>query len=225
MTKKKTMTAAVIVYALLLYITWALTELVLVPAVNSAVTDEYARELIRDCVLKNIIWTLPAFLLIRRFSKELYISKKELFGMNKTGLKLLLISVPLAVFVLSGVIVRTHTVAISPSFHPSEFISLLFVGITEEFVFRGLFLNYSLSLAKKNIHRYIAFGINALMFLMIHFPIWISEGIFVSSFTGFGFVTVMALGVLFGWTVTKSRSIWPAVILHSFYDLIVFLFV
>ena len=224
MTDKEKMTAATVVYALLFYTAWALIELVIAPLLKE-VSDEYVFTLLRDCVIKNLVWTLPAILLIRRFSEEMYIPGKELFGMNKTGLKLLLIALPLAVFVLSGVIFRTHTIAISSSFHPSSIIMVLFVGISEEFVFRGLFLNASLSFAKKDIHKYAAMGINALMFLVIHFPIWISNGVFVSSFAGFGFVTIMALSALFGWTVTKCRSIWPAVILHSFYDLIICMFV
>ncbi len=225
MLKHKKLTVTWLLFAVCFYGVWAISEIWLSPLLKQAVPNEYLFLLLWDGLIKNILWTLPAFLLIRHFSKELVFSCKELFSLRKEHLKYLLIAVFLTIFVVGGAIVRRHGFSLSPDFHPSQLIIVLFVGLSEEIVFRGFFLNTTLIGTKTPVQQGVAVGINALMFLAIHFPIWISEGIFLSSFTSFGFVTVLALSALFSYCTIKTRSLWIAVILHSFYDALVFLFV
>ena len=181
--------------------------------------------LLRDGLIKNLVWTLPAFLLIRHFSKELLTDYRKLFSFHRGCWKYLALAVPLAVLVVGGALFRNHGLVLSSSFHPSKLIIALLVGISEESVFRGFLLNADMKRADTEKKQIPAYAVNMVLFLLIHFPIWLREGVFVSSITGFGFVTVMLLGLLFGWCLVQCKSIWPSVVLHSFYDLLIFLLV
>ena len=96
----------------------------------------------------------------------------------------------------------------------------MFTNLTEEMVFRGWLLNVTVSENRK----WLPIMINAVMFLLIHFPIWIASGVFIDSFTSLNFLCVPALSIIFSWTFIKSKSIWIPITLHMYWDLLVFLF-
>ena len=225
MIKNKKLLLYLGIFTIWLYGAWAVSEMLLMPAISGLGVNEYVYVLLRDVLLKSAVWILPAMLLIKRFSDDMSAGFKERFTFSRASRKYLLIAFALAGFVLFGVVVRTHTLAISSTFHPSKLIVALLVGFTEEIVFRGLYLNAAMKNADTDTKKYIAVGINALMFLVIHFPIWISSGVFVINFKSFAFLTIIALSVLFSFCFIKCRNIWVAAILHSFYDLLVFMFV
>lgn len=223
MQKRKQACTAAVIFTVLFYAAWSLTELWLVPLLKTYNDNQYVQVLLRDVLIKNLLWTLPAVLLIHHYADEMLIGCKELFSFHKACLKYLLLLIPLAGFVLVGTMLRHHTLTVSSSFHPSQLIDGLLVGISEETVFRGFFLNLTLKNADTDAKKALAFGLNGLMFLLIHFPIWIGQGMLLSVFTGFGFLTIIGLGLLFGYCMLRCRSLWPAVILHSAYDILVFL--
>ena len=94
----------------------------------------------------------------------------------------------------------------------------LSAGITEELLFRGLLLNTALKDRKSR----IVFIGNAVMFLLIHFPIWIREGVFMTYMTSSAFLQLMVLSLIFSRTFVKSRSIIVPIILHAYWDLLCF---
>ncbi|MEI4802291.1 CPBP family intramembrane glutamic endopeptidase [Bacillus sp. FJAT-51639] len=91
---------------------------------------------------------------------------------------------------------------------------ILLVGITEEIVFRGFILqelNKILSFWKANI-------ITSFLFLIIHYAIWIYDGVF---FDLWSHIYVFLIGIFFGLIFKKTRSLWSVIILHSFHNLFV----
>jgi len=102
-----------------------------------------------------------------------------------------------------------------------DVIIVLFVGITEESVFRGWLLNATL----ERWGRWPALIVNSLLFLAIHFPKWIVSGEFVYAFTSFGFAEVIALSLLFGWSFVRTRNLLLPIALHMVYDLAVMLLI
>lgn len=68
-------------------------------------------------------------------------------------------------------------------------------------------------------------GINAVMFLLIHFPSWIHKGILIENFANLGFLSIIILGVIFSQTFIKSKSILVPISLHMYWDLLMFLFI
>jgi membrane protease YdiL (CAAX protease family) len=92
-------------------------------------------------------------------------------------------------------------------------VMFLIVAIQEELLFRGWFFNVlcrAVTERKANL-------ISALFFLFIHFPGWIRAGhdVLTIVWTGAG---IFVLGLVFGWSFRKSRSIWTPIILHMIWD-------
>ncbi len=207
------------IYCLVFYTVWAFYEFVLGSKLDVLIPSDFLRKLIGDGIIKNLVWTLPAIWLISRFSSDVSVGLKEMFTGKVDWKRHLPIFAGFTVYLLAGAVLQNGTLMISYTFRASDLITILFVGITEELVFRGWLLNATCFEGKK----WHCIFINAVMFLAIHFPIWIRSGIFVSSFIDFGFVCILALSVIFSLAFLKSKSIWVPVFLHMYWDLLVFL--
>lgn len=85
-------------------------------------------------------------------------------------------------------------------------------------VFRGLLLNITL----RDEYKWSSVLINAGMFLLIHFPIWIYNGELIANFKSLDFFGIIILSVIFSWTFIKSRNIFVPILLHMFWDLLVY---
>lgn len=88
----------------------------------------------------------------------------------------------------------------------------LLVGFVEEVPFRGFLL--------QKLQEYLVFWkanlITALIFVLYHFPKLIyqsNKGIFMNS------LLILILGLIFGYIVKKTKSLWAAIICHSIFDL------
>lgn len=163
-------------------------------------------------IIKLLVWTLPAILLIRYFHEDMWISLKDMFTFKPMWFDnayiLLPVFTPLLRAIISGF-------AINPYFEPHRLIgSVVFVGITEEVVFRGFLLNAFLK--KMKVHYAIA--LDAVLFLLIHFPIWIYRGFTVSDFIS-NIIAVPILSVLFAYSFIKTKSIFVPIILHMLWNL------
>ncbi|MDE5768268.1 MAG: CPBP family intramembrane metalloprotease [Oscillospiraceae bacterium] len=211
-----------IIYILLFYLVWTVCQLVVSPALEKIVPDgSVSFQILFDGILKNLLWTVPALFLIRKFNEKLWIKSGELFR-NPLTLEtdqkkeiLWIILLEIAFCVLNSVV--SHKGFYFRADGLQDCVSFLFVGITEEFVFRAWLLNSSIT--EKN--QYPAIAVNAVLFLCIHFPIWILQGNFITNFTSFGFVMILALSVFFSWTMLHFRNIWVSVCVHMLWDILV----
>lgn len=208
-----------IVYSVAFYTIWSIYEFFGKPILNSLIENEAAAMLIKSGVIKNLAWTLPAALLVHHFRSEVYISLKEMFTTKVKWLRYLPIFLIFTAYNLLTAFVVNGKLAIVESFGMDDIILILFVGLTEEMVFRGWLLNATLREDKK----WLCVGINALMFLAIHFPRWICDGIFISYFAGLGFIGIIVLGIIFSWSFIKSRNIFVPIVLHMYWDLLSFM--
>lgn len=211
---------ALIIYLLVFYGVWTAWEFWAKGLITAAVPNAYLSQFVKSGVIKNIVWVLPAVLLVKRFESETYVGAKEMFTKKVNVLKYLPIFLIFTVYLLVGTFLQKGKIAISETFGLDKLIIVLFVGITEETVFRGWLLNATLGERKKP----LSVAANAVMFLLIHFPVWIHDGVFIENFRNFGFLSVLILSVIFGVTFIKSRSIWVPVTLHMYWDLLMFLF-
>ncbi|WP_282801041.1 CPBP family intramembrane glutamic endopeptidase [Secundilactobacillus kimchicus] len=93
------------------------------------------------------------------------------------------------------------------------------MGLCEETVFRGYFLNRLLRLMKS---QQGALVLQALLFAAIHLPRYLTTypSIAVNTMI-INLVMVALLGYLFGWLFVHSHSLWPGIIVHSVWDLLV----
>lgn len=217
-TKKKT--TVLIIYTIAFYVLWAFFELIAKDAINTAIKNNYLCQFIKSGIIKNLIWTIPAITLVKHFNDDVNVSLKEMFTAKVNWLKYMPIFGVFTVYLLAGAFLRNGRLAIVEDFGIEQIIIVLFVGLTEEMVFRGWLLNATYR--EKN--KWIYLIINSVMFLAIHFPIWIHDGIFIESFANFGFLLLIVLSLIFSYTFIRSRNLLVPVILHMYWDLLTFMF-
>lgn len=207
-TKKLTIGTVVISY-LVFFAGWTLR----VVCVDLSGMNEYLSWAI-GFLIHFVWWPLFAFLLIKRYSHDLNISLKEMIT-AKPKLKILL---PLLAFALVYNIVGFYTDSSGYGTKMKLYdliITAATVGIFEESMFRGWFLNSIstfVSERKANL-------ISSALFVLIHYPGWIFAGYDIATIV-ITSISVYALGLIFGWVFRKNRSIWTGAILHSAWDLI-----
>ena len=211
-------TKTLCIYYVVFYAIWAICELVIRKAIISFAPEDGALfPILFDWILKNLVWTVPAWVLMGKLDNELHIKRKEMFTNRIDPLKAVGFFVLILVLSSANSILRNHGIMIAEDLNPAELLTFVFVGVTEEFVFRGLLLNATYQEDKP----YLTIGINAVLFLLIHFPIWIYSGIFVSVFTGFGFTTIIILSVIFSWSFLECKNIWIPIGIHMLYDILI----
>lgn len=206
MTQKKKKYFALIIYSLYLYSVWAVFVLCVEENIGSVWTG----------IIKTIIWVLPAMLLVRKFRDSVQIGLKEMFTTKVKLYQYIWMYSVLAIWVLLGGFFQSGGLSFVVDF--DSMVIVLFVGITEEMAFRGWLLNATID----DMPQWLAISINAIMFLVIHFPRWIQEGIFVGLLTSFSFVGIIALSVIFSISFIKSKNILIPVTMHMLYDLMMF---
>ena len=221
----------VVLYCVFLYSAWTLYHFALEPFIKSCVENELLCALLCDGLCKNAVWTLPAILLIKKYREGLIADLSCMFKIKKGDLKYLLLIPAFALYISLGLI-RRHT-PIAWSITVSEIVTVIFVGITEEIVFRGWLLNGLTAevpeekrggdnISREEMREYGSIALNALLFLAIHFPIWITKGEFITNFTSLGFLSILMLSVIFSVVFLRTKNIIIPVILHMVWDLLIF---
>lgn len=209
-----------VIYYLLLYVLWAILECAIVPNLELQ-TLPVSIDMIKEIGCKTLFWFFPSLFLILRHSDSLFLPKSEFLGDAKKAVTY----IPGCFFILlftAWFLIPNYyqngRILFSSSFHAEDALVALFAGITEELFFRGLLLNAAL----KDRKPWIVFLGNAVMFLLIHFPIWLREGVFVTYMTSLAFLQLIVLSLIFSWTFVKSRSIIVPIFLHAYWDLLCF---
>lgn len=212
---------ALVIHAVLFYGFWALWELLLCPALKNAVHDALLGELLNSLV-KTLVWTVPALLLVRRFEPEMAVSFRQMFT-QKVPLKAIVLWTLFFAAIGSGNLLaglKQGTLHINPEISWANQQYLIIVGITEETVFRGWMLNA----AAKDEKDWKMILLNAVMFLCIHFPIWIQKGMLAMAFTGFGFVGILLFSAAVSICFLKHKNLLLPVFLHMLYDFMIDIF-
>lgn len=197
----------------MLYSLWGFLELYLKTKIG---IDEFTKEVYLKCIL----WLMPAILIHIRFSDNMFVKKEEMYFINKKCWIFVPVMLLFTVYILISEYLENGRLTISESFGISTVVEVFSIAIGEEMVFRGLFLNALFRDRKKCLTVFI----NSLLFLAIHFPAWMQSGTFISVFSGGGFITVLLLSCIFSFVFMKTRSIWTAVFLHFWWDLLLFMF-
>lgn len=212
--------AALAVYLPLFYGIWTLWEFWVRGLVDAAIPNEMLAQLVKSGLMKNLVWTLPALLLIHHFRDQVAIPLREMFSAKVHWGKYLPIFLAFTLYILTGAFLQKGTLTISDSFGIAQVIIILFVGLTEESVFRGWLLN---AMVQRD-NKWPSILCNAFLMLAIHFPVWLHTGGFFSNFANLGFVGIMTLSVIFSHTFLQSRSLLVPIALHMYWDLLVLLF-
>jgi len=214
-TNKKLTNGIIFAYIIIFFGVWSIRELIIRPLFLNTLDDVTFQFV--ETGIKLLVWTLPAVLLIRYYRADMSIGLKEMFTTKPKWLVVIpflaiVIFVPiLQAFIYSG------TIAIRPDFVPIGLMqSVIFAGVTEELVYRGVLLNTFLTKMKM----WQAIALDAVLFYLIHFPIWIYQGQNVSFFL-LASITVMGLSVLFALSFIKTRNIIVPIVVHMLWNLLV----
>jgi membrane protease YdiL (CAAX protease family) len=206
------------VYLIVFFTVWSIRELIIQPVFLTPIGSLLVSEIVGE-VIKLLVWTLPAILLIRHFQDDMWIGLKEMFITKPKWFKdapiLLVIFIPfLRAIIFNG------GLAVNPDFQPIRLIgSVILIGVTEEIVFRGFFLNTML----KKMKLWSAIVLNGILFVVIHYPIWIYRGYDFTTFLT-GSFSVFLLGGLFSYSFFKTKNIFIPIILHMIWNLQLMLF-
>lgn len=168
---------------------------------------------------KVLLWTVPAYWLVRRYPGDMEIP--SLFGQPIRWMELLLTLLGVFVFNLVTATIRNGGPRLEANFHLSGLIgTVLFVGITEEMVFRGFLLNAMM----KKLEQTPALVLSSALFVLIHFPTWYMKGQLVSPSLVLGnCISIFALGMIFGYTFLRNRNLVPPILIHMVWNLSVVL--
>ena len=220
MAEKKLSFLHIGIYLLVFFAVWSVYAIAIYPVILDSL--EYVVVELADSAAKLLVWTIPAVLLIRRYQDDICIDFIEMLTTTPKWFR----SAPILLFAmlvpLIEALILHGEIRIRPDFIPATLISMVvFVGITEEAVFRGFLLNALLKRTKL----WSAVMISAALFALIHYPGYISQGldfatIFVNSIT-----LLIPLSMFFAFSFIKTRNIIVPIILHMTWNLLTTLFV
>lgn len=203
---------SIIGFLLLFYLVWAIKELWLINYIYSF--GEIISPLL-EALVKGGVWIVPTWLYIKYYfhtnpSDYLKVNVNVKRGLFWGAVLSLLVGL---YFAFETYIINQQSFQFSLSF--DDYLNgILMAGIAEEIVFRGFILreiNKKLAFWKANI-------ITALLFLVIHYPIWIQNEIIFHFGTH---IYVFVLGLLFGFVYKKTGSLWSVIILHALHNFFV----
>ena len=211
----------IIVYLVIFFAFWSVRELLIQPVFLTPL-NPIASELI-GATIKLLTWTLPAVLLIRYFHHDMLIGLKEMFT-NKIQWERDSLILFMVVAIPIGRAIRAWMFAdefvLNPDIVPIRLVgAVLVVGITEEVVFRGFLLNAFLMKMKVP----YAIALDAILFTLIHYPIWIYRGLEVSDIPRMS-LNVAILSVGFAYSFFKTKNIFVPIVLHMVWNLSIHLF-
>lgn len=220
--KRISKNTTLIIYIIAFYTVWALYSFFVSPAIMELIPGKAGPQIVKTVIIKNLVWVLPAALLVHHYKDDVCIGLKEMFT---TKVKLIRYLPVFAVFVIYPLVceyVHNGPLTLDSEFGIDDIIAFSFVGITEEMVFRGWLLNATVGKDKQ--HQWKAILLNSIMFVAIHIPTWTIHGELSFAFLHFGFVGIMILSIIFSLTFLKSRNILIPVALHMIWDFLVDMF-
>jgi len=170
-----------------------------------------------------VVWIVPTFLFIRFFLKQnpfdyvklrKNIKKGVLWGTIISGVHAF-IHVAFWYF-WNGKVIVDWSVGFKDIWDV-----ILMAGFIEEIVFRGFVLGYL-----RNIYLFqTANIISSLLFLLAHIPYWIAWNQFALPLPTvlYGFVFTFVMGLLEGFFLKKTNSVWTCIIHHSTNNFLAFM--
>ncbi len=174
--------------------------------------------------LSRIIWMFPAFILIRRFDKNLYWSRKKIFSKPKVEPVFVVFMVLTTIYALALMAINYNSWHVTSENFLLLTIKFLIVGIAEEMVFRG----WGYNLLKKVHSNTVSLIVSALMFVVLHWPAYFIKLLLYGQFSWSGIIpqsmSALFCGLLFAIMFKRSGTLWNPIIAHFYYDWILEVF-
>ncbi len=207
----RTLQKQFILYLALFFLTWTLARLFWIkPGIETVPAG------LLEAAVKTAIWVIPVFVYLSKLDRVNPLTYLRLN--NKPKAVLWTIN---AIIITAGILYVGNHILGGAEFRVAEGFSrwlnpVILAGITEEIVFRGFILQKFMSAMKF----YKANLLTALLFLLIHYPIWIAQGI-ATDFFIMNSLSIFILGLIWGYLFKRSGSLWPVIIYHTTYNLLI----
>lgn len=163
--------------------------------------------------LRLIIWVLPVFLYLRFIDHVDPLEYLKLLQYWKRGLVVGLVFFALN-FALSLFAYGVPTIKPEAFTWNSVLGTSILVGFVEEIPFRGLILQK----LQERMNFWFANLISSVLFLLIHFPGWIS----LNLMTNRGVALVLVFGFAMAMLLRYTKSLWSSIVAHSSNDFLAF---
>lgn len=167
-------------------------------------------------VLRLLIWTLPVIVLTWKYNPIKYL---KLRGNVVQGL-IVGVIVGLGILALRALIIYLLKGSIDLNFDIPIGICInviVFVGLSEEVVFRG----YLLQKIEEIASFWAANTVSSILFYLMHFPIWIM----VKNLGPMDIVSeirsMLIISLILGFVFKKTQSLWSCMMIHSLHNLAV----
>jgi membrane protease YdiL (CAAX protease family) len=197
------------------YAVWILRATWFYSSVDLSIPDSTWR-LVFSNGLKFILWVLPAVAYVVWHDRQNPLTTMKVSTrIDRRGVLIgLRISIVyLACVYLLEYFTSQRTLAMllrtTPLTILATLVSVSFSPVSEEWLFRG----FVLPKLNENMHFWPANLVQAALFVAIHWPNWIWVGGFHWSLVTTS-VSILLLGLLFGWLTRSTNSIWPGVAVH-----------
>ncbi len=175
--------------------------------------------------LSRIVWMSPVFILISRFEKELFWSRKQLFSRPRAEPVFVTFLALTTVYALAAMAVNYRSWHTTDKNLPLLTVKLLFVAIGEEMVFRS----WGYGLLKKAHSDAAALILSASLFMGLHWPSYFVKLYLYGWFDWPGFVSqsisAFVCGVLFAVMLKRSGTLLDPILAHFYYDWMLEVFV
>lgn len=210
-----------LIYYGALFAVWVACTFFLFPAADSLAGNKWIFALIHGAV-KTAVWALPFVLLIKKYERDMLFTLKGMFVKWERRLLFLPVFLVIIAYYLIGAYISFGEISVHADFDPANIIgTVLVAGIVEELVFRGFFLNALM----KMMSREKAAVVTALMFLAIHFPLWIMQGVFLNPLSALQACAGIALlSLLFSLMFVYSKNIVVPALAHMLWNFLAVFF-
>ncbi len=119
-----------VIFYIIFYAIWAFYEIIFCSFLANSIDNKLVLHIVKDAFIKNLVWTVPAFILIYCYEKDMFVSLKEMYNVKVCLIKiwpflLLMLLYLLLPNILSG------SFDINKDFNLVDSSYVLFVGLTE----------------------------------------------------------------------------------------------
>jgi membrane protease YdiL (CAAX protease family) len=171
--------------------------------------DNTALSVIAGISNRLITWTLPVILLVKNpfyYLKLRHNFSKGVIVGTLVGCLLVFIRI-LSIYLWKGCV--DIDLKLNPHIWFGE---IIFVGLSEEVVFRGLILQK----IQESSNFWLANIVSSALFILIHVPYWILiQKYELDTAMLQHSLSIMWISLLLGFVLKKSKSLWACMIIHS----------
>ena len=173
-------------------------------------------------LIKLLVWTLPVCLIIGLNYKANVLEYLKLKN-NNWGKTLFYTGTVGGILTIWNIVSCVFLYKKGFSFDKgfSTWLSaVILIGFTEEIIFRGFLLQGLENLMK---FKYATL-IQSVLFLLIHFPGWYKNSIFVSPVIIGNILFIFVFALIQGWLLKKTNSLWSCILIHTINNFITIVF-